>query len=230
VTHTVRGILTTVDPEDNISIMGSGVTILGGVASTDAALLGNTAVNSAGTCTFRNIQGFTGGFTANAGSVVILGMGSSNAPPAKLASEQIIAGPLTLSGLGFTLGSNVEVHSGIALNVGTLNFDVYNLTLAVDGDFVQSQNADGYSSNGGYLVMNRSNASLRMGNFTSTGLPNLRVLAPITLAAPGRINGNLEIGIPASCAIGRGRKRPHRGWLRNHALIRRDREYRSNRC
>lgn len=201
VTHIVRGMFTTADPEDNLVISGSGVTILGSTVSSEAALLGNIVIGSGSTCTFRNIQGFTGNLAANAASVVTLGMGSSTTSPGKLASEQIIAGSLVLNGSSFTLGNTIEVRSGLAFNAGTLNFDVYNLTLTTNGDFVQSPNAAGYSSSGGYLVMNRANASLTIGNLASNALPNLRILANVNLVGPGRINGNLEIGTPASPGI-----------------------------
>ncbi|MCX6135451.1 MAG: T9SS type A sorting domain-containing protein [Ignavibacteriales bacterium] len=199
-THTVRGILTTSDVQDQIVVSGSNVTIAGSTASAEPALLGNTTISST-SCTIKNIQGLAGNLTTNPGSSLVLGMGSSTSSSSKLASEQIIAGAVTLNGSSFTLASNLEVQAGVVFSSGLFNFDIFNLALSTSGNFVQNSGAAGYNSAGGYLVMNRANSSLTIGNSIGTALPNLRVLSNIILAAPGRINGNLDIGTPASAGI-----------------------------
>jgi hypothetical protein len=200
VTHTIRGVLSTADPEDQIVFSGSNVTVAGSTLPADASLLGNTMITS-GSCTIKNIQGIVGNLTVSPGSSVVFGMGSTTSSPNKLASEQIITGSVALNGSSFTLASNVEVQSGLAFSAGRLNFDIFNLTLSTAGSFTQGPNAQEYGSAGGYLVMNRANASLSIGNTAATALPNLRVLANLTLSAPGRISGNLDIGTPASSGI-----------------------------
>ncbi len=200
VTHSIRGILITADPNDQIVFSGSNVTVAGSTVSADPSLLGNTTITSS-SCTIKNIQGIVGNLAVTSGSSVTFGMGSTTASPSKLSTEQIISGTLSINGSSFTLASNVEVQSGLAFSAGTLNFDLFNLMLSTAGNFSQGPNTQGYNSAGGYLVMNRANASIVIGNTASTALPNLRVLANLTLGAPGRIGGNLDIGTPASSGI-----------------------------
>jgi hypothetical protein len=199
-THTIRGILTTAGPTDQIVISGSNIAVVGSTVSSDPSLLGNTTISS-GSCAVKNIQGVVGNLIVSPGSSVVFGMGSTTSSPTKLASEQVISGSVALNGSSFTLASNVEVQNGLAFNSGTLNFDIFNLMLSTTGNFSQGPGARGHASAGGYLVMNSANASFVIGNTASTALPNLRVLANLTLGAPGRISGNLDIGTPASLGI-----------------------------
>ena len=199
-THTIRGFLLTTGPGDQIVVSGSNVTIAGSTSSSDPALLGNTAISSS-SCTVKNIQGLQGNLVTNPGSSVVWGMGSSTSLASRMASEQIISGSVTINGSSFTLASNLEVQAGLIFKSGTFNFDVFNLMLSTSGDFSQLPGASGYISNGGYLVLNKPNASFTIGNASVTALPNLRVLANASLAAPGRISGNLDIGTPGSAGI-----------------------------
>ncbi len=195
VTHTIAGQLTTADAGDDILISGASVTINGSTATADYAAIGNIRISSATGCTISNVQAFLGTFTTMAGSVVSLGMGSTNATATVLPTEQRIVGAVTLGGSSLTLTSNIEAQAGVAFNAGTLNFGTFNLQLTTAGDFTQGGGAAGYTTAGGFLVMNRAGAMLTIGNSAATALPNLRVLANTTLAAAGRVSGLLDIGV-----------------------------------
>jgi cytoskeletal protein CcmA (bactofilin family) len=195
ITHTIAGQLTTADAGDDILVSGASVTINGSTATADYAAIGNIRISSATGCTISNVQAFLGTFTTMAGSVVRLGMGSTNATSAVLPTEQRIAGAVTLGGSSLTLTSNIEARAGVAFNAGALNFGTFNLQLTTAGDFTQGGGAAGYTSGGGFLVMNRAGAALTIGNAAATALPNLRVLANTTLAASGRVSGLLDIGV-----------------------------------
>ena len=192
--HRVRGILATADPEDVIVIGGDKATLAGGVAPGDAALVGNVAIRSASSCKITAIRGFLGSLTMLSGSSVSLSMGSTTA-------QQVIAGSLILNGNVLSLEGNIEVKNGVAFNSGVLNFGSSNLQITTAGDFVQAPSAGGYSSTGGYLVMNRPNARLRIGSTEQLGLPNLQVLASTYLDTLGRVTKNLAIGTKESDGI-----------------------------
>jgi hypothetical protein len=193
VQHTVRGILRTAESGDRILVSGASVTVAGGTKSSEASLVGNIAVSSSTLCTMRGVQGLTGSLTTLSGSSVVIAMGASP-------SKQKIQGALSLNGTSFTLAGNLEVDGGVGFNAGTLNFGAYNLQLTTSGDFVQSQTAAGYTTGGGFLVMNRAGAQILIGNSTLTGLPNLQILSSASLAAPGWVTKSLAIG--SSDAIG----------------------------
>jgi hypothetical protein len=182
----VRGILKSADVADQILISGASVTVTGGTNSNEVSLVGNLAISSS-SCTISGLKGIMGSLTTLAGSTVSISLGASS-------SQQRIQGALTLNGAGFSLSGNVEVMGGIGFNSGQLNFGSYNLQLTSKGDFLQGQNAAGYSTTGGFLVMNRGGAQVRIGNSSSLGIPNLQILSNTNLAAPGWVTRNLTIG------------------------------------
>ena len=187
VRHTVRGILRTAESGDRILVSGASVVFAGSTKSSEVSLVGNIAVSSSTLCTIAGVQGFTGSFTTLAGGSLSISMGA-------LPTKQRIQGALTLNGSSFSLAGNLEVAGGVAFNAGTLNFGTYNLQLTTSGDFIQNPAAAGYSTNGGFLVMNRAGAQIRIGDSNPTGLPNLQILSNTTLAAKGWVTKNLTIG------------------------------------
>ena len=160
----------------------------------DVSLIGSIGIGSTTLCAISGMKGFLGTFATFPASTVTLSMGS-------LASQQRIQGALILNGLSFTLGSNVEAMASVVFNSGTLHLDTYNLQLTTAGDFVQSPAATGFTMSTGYLVMNRPGAQLRIGDSETSGLPNLQILAPASLAATGRVTRNLIIGSAGSNGI-----------------------------
>jgi hypothetical protein len=194
VRHSIRGILRTAESGDSILVSGGSVTVVGAQQPGDAALIGNFGIGVSGSCTISGVCGFLGNFSVASRSVVSLNMGA-------VASDQRIRGSMSLNGENFTLAGNVEVMGGIAFNSGVLNLGAYNLQLTTSGDFVQGAGAVGYTTTGGYLVMNRSGAGLRIGNLESNGLPNLQLLSNAFLVAPGRVTKSLLIGSALSNGI-----------------------------
>jgi hypothetical protein len=192
--HVIRGILKTAESGDRILVSGSSVAITGSTIAGEVSLVGNIAISSPTLCTIAGVKGFTGSFAALARSSVSISMGA-------LPSKQRIQGALTLDGLSFSLAGDLEVAGGIAFNSGTLNFGTNNLQLTTSGDFVQNQTAVGYTTGGGFLVMNRAGARIRIGDSNPTGLPNLQILSNTTLEATGRVTKSLTIGSSDSDGI-----------------------------
>ena len=191
VTHAIAGILTTADANDYYKISGASVNLVGSATSADPALIGNIQISSATGCAITSVQGFTGTFDANAGSVVSLAMGSNTTTAATLAGQQIIVGAVTLAGSSFTLASHVEAQAGVAHSAGSVNFGTFDLDLTTAGNY--NQTGGTYTTGGGYLVMS-SGGTLTLLNTAAGALPNLHILAATTLTAPGMVSGILSIG------------------------------------
>ena len=201
VVHNIRGMLATVDAGDYLLFSGAVVTVVGSLDSAEPGSLGDVVVSSTTSCSFSSVHAINGSFSTRPNSIVSLGMGSSTSSPTLLAAQQRIAGTLTIAGNALTLTSSVEVRGGISFNSGRLNLGPYDLQLTTSGSYSQGSSALGYSASGGSLVMNRSGASLAIGNTPATALPNLKVLANTLLTASGRVSGRMQIGATASVGI-----------------------------
>lgn len=193
-THLIRGILTTADDADKIIISGERASVMGGSLPGDASLIGNLSVSSSALCKISKIRGLLGSLTTESGSSVSISMGTS-------VLDQKVAGPLTINGSQFTLEGDVEVQGGVVFNAGTMNLGLNNLSLTTAGDFHQGKNAAGYTTSGGFLVMNRPDARLRIGSTEQLGIPNLRILARTHLDTIGRVTKNLIVGSTVSNGI-----------------------------
>jgi hypothetical protein len=192
--HVVRGILTTADAGDMLVASGERASLIGGSSPRDVSLVGNLSVSSRVLCRISGIRGFIGSLTALPGSSISMSM--SSAP-----TDQILAGPLTLNGSQFTLESDIQVQAGVAFNAGVLDFGLYNLELTRTGDFLQGANSSGYATRGGFLIMNRPNARLRIASTEELGIPNLKILSRTSLDTIGRVTRNLVIGSVTSSGI-----------------------------